>query len=61
MRGLINRWRIGSGAANGLLHRTGRYPEIARAHIVTWSDRRVGHGVVITPRALCWGRDLAAP
>jgi hypothetical protein len=60
MQGLTNQCGVGRGAANGLPDRTGRHPETARANIVTWPDRRVGHGVVITARAPCWGRDLAA-
>jgi hypothetical protein len=54
MRGLINRWRIGSGAANGLLHRTGRYPEIARAHIVT-CPIDASDTVLSLPREPCAG------
>jgi hypothetical protein len=53
MRGLTNRCRIGSGAANGSPYRTGRYPEIARAHIVTWPIDAVGHVVDTTPKAPC--------
>ena len=45
MQGLTNQCGVGRGAANGLPDRIGKNPKTARANIVTWADRRVGHGV----------------
>jgi hypothetical protein len=39
---------VGRGAANGLPDRIGKNPKTARANIVTWADRRVGHVVDTT-------------
>src|ERR1700730_7535573 len=56
MRGLTNRCGIRRQAANGLPDRTGRNQQLARANIVTWPDRRVGHVVDTTAKAPCRGR-----
>jgi hypothetical protein len=56
MRGLTNRCGIRRQAANGLPERTGRNQQLARAIIVTWDDRRVGHVVDTTPKSPVLGR-----
>ena len=39
---------VGRGAASGLPDRIGKNPKTARANIVTWANRRVGHVVDTT-------------
>jgi hypothetical protein len=50
---------VGSGAANGLPDRIGKNPKSARANIVTWADRRVGH--VVDTSAQTPGQELSQP
>ena len=50
---------MGRGAANGLPDRIGKNPKTARANIVTWADRRVGH--VVDTSAQTPGQELSQP